>query len=70
MCTWAGLNNLLAAYDDKGGYARCTFAYSPGEGEDIQLFVGKTEVSMMEGEREERDGEVRDRGDMELGRGE
>lgn len=37
----AGLNNLLAAYDDKTAYAQCIFAYSRGPGAEPVLFVGR-----------------------------
>ncbi|KAM0324208.1 hypothetical protein ACHAQA_008402 [Verticillium albo-atrum] len=37
-----GLNNLLAAYDDKSADAVCTFAYSPGPGHTPILFQGRT----------------------------
>jgi hypothetical protein len=37
-----GLNNLLAAYDDKTAYAVCTFAYCAGPGEEVTLFQGRT----------------------------
>ena len=39
----AGLNNLLAAYDDKSAQAVCTFAYSPGPGHEPILFQGITD---------------------------
>ncbi|KAK1835824.1 hypothetical protein QBC39DRAFT_339703 [Podospora conica] len=39
----AGLNNLLAAYDDKSAKAVCTFAYSPGPGHEPVLFQGITD---------------------------
>ncbi|KAK3373981.1 putative inosine triphosphate pyrophosphatase [Lasiosphaeria ovina] len=39
----AGLNNLLAAYDDKSAKAVCTFAYSPGPGHEPILFQGVTD---------------------------
>jgi inosine/xanthosine triphosphate pyrophosphatase family protein len=38
-----GLNNLLAAYQDKSAKAVCTFAYSPGPGHEPILFQGITE---------------------------
>jgi hypothetical protein len=38
-----GLNNLLAAYEDKSAKAVCTFAYSPGPGHEPLLFQGITE---------------------------
>ncbi|KAH0493726.1 hypothetical protein TgHK011_000379 [Trichoderma gracile] len=37
-----GLNNLLAAYEDKSAEAVCTFAYSPGPGHDPIIFQGRT----------------------------
>eukprot|EP00300_Choanocystis_sp_HF-7_P005456 c14092_g1_i2.p1 GENE.c14092_g1_i2~~c14092_g1_i2.p1 ORF type:complete len:152 (+),score=18.44 c14092_g1_i2:213-668(+) len=38
-----GLNNLLAAYDDKSAYAQCIFAYCEGPGHEPILFDGRTE---------------------------
>ncbi|EGB12928.1 hypothetical protein AURANDRAFT_18344 [Aureococcus anophagefferens] len=38
----AGLNNLLAAYDDKGAYAQCLFALCAGPGAPVRLFDGRT----------------------------
>lgn len=40
-----GLNNLLAAYADKGAKAVCTFGFSQGPGYEPMLFQGITEVS-------------------------
>lgn len=40
-----GLNNLLAAYEDKSAEAVCTFAYSPGPGHKPIIFQGRTPVS-------------------------
>lgn len=40
-----GLNNLLAAYEDKGAKAVCTFGYSQGPGHEPILFQGITDVS-------------------------
>ncbi|KAL2753931.1 hypothetical protein ACRALDRAFT_2043057 [Sodiomyces alcalophilus JCM 7366] len=37
-----GLNNLLAAYEDKSADAVCTFGYSPGPGHEPILFQGRT----------------------------
>lgn len=37
-----GLNNLLVAYEDKTAYALCTFAYSPGPGQEVLIFDGRT----------------------------
>ncbi|KAK3359269.1 putative inosine triphosphate pyrophosphatase [Lasiosphaeria hispida] len=39
----SGLNNLLAAYEDKSAKAVCTFAYSPGPGHEPILFQGITD---------------------------
>ena len=38
-----GLNNMLAAYDDKSAHAQCIFAYCGGPGEEAVTFVGRTE---------------------------
>ncbi|KAL2119153.1 hypothetical protein VTJ04DRAFT_6113 [Mycothermus thermophilus] len=38
-----GLNNLLAAYEDKSAKAVCTFGYSPGPGHEPILFQGVTD---------------------------
>ena len=38
----AGLNNLLAAYDDKSAYAQCIFSYSAGPGHAPVVFDGRT----------------------------
>uniref|UniRef100_K3WPT4 Inosine triphosphate pyrophosphatase n=1 Tax=Globisporangium ultimum (strain ATCC 200006 / CBS 805.95 / DAOM BR144) TaxID=431595 RepID=K3WPT4_GLOUD len=38
-----GLNNLLAAYEDKSAYAQCIFAYASGADDtDPKVFVGQT----------------------------
>ncbi|KAI9790380.1 MAG: nucleoside triphosphate pyrophosphohydrolase ham1 [Peltula sp. TS41687] len=37
-----GLNNLLAAYEDKSAQAVCTFAFSEGPGHDPIIFQGRT----------------------------
>ena len=42
--TVSGLNNLLAAYEDKSGYALCTFGFCEGKGREVLLFRGKTPV--------------------------
>ncbi|RLN37785.1 hypothetical protein BBO99_00007111 [Phytophthora kernoviae] len=36
-----GLNNMLAAYEDKSAYAQCIFAYAPA-GAEPQVFIGQT----------------------------
>lgn len=41
-----GLNNLLAAYEDKGAKAVCTFGFSQGPGHEPILFQGITDVSV------------------------
>jgi len=38
----AGLNNLLAAYADKGAYAQCIFGFCAGPGAPPLLFRGRT----------------------------
>ncbi|KAK9808116.1 hypothetical protein WJX73_008079 [Symbiochloris irregularis] len=38
-----GLNNMLAAYEDKSAYAQCIFAFTPGPGVEPEVFVGRTE---------------------------
>ncbi|KIW16913.1 inosine triphosphate pyrophosphatase [Exophiala spinifera] len=37
-----GLNNMLAAYEDKTAFAVCTFAYCAGPGQEPILFQGRT----------------------------
>lgn len=39
-----GLYKLLAGFEDKSAWALCTFAFSAGKDEPVQLFRGKTEV--------------------------
>lgn len=39
-----GLNNMLAAYEDKSARAVCTFGYSAGPGSEPILFQGVTDV--------------------------
>ncbi|CAG8518258.1 9843_t:CDS:2 [Acaulospora colombiana] len=39
----AGLNRLLAGFEDKSAYALCTFAYSTGPGTEPMLFEGRTD---------------------------
>eukprot|EP00033_Pygsuia_biforma_P001293 GCRY01001462.1.p1 GENE.GCRY01001462.1~~GCRY01001462.1.p1 ORF type:complete len:201 (+),score=36.28 GCRY01001462.1:97-699(+) len=38
-----GLNNLLAAYEDKSAYAMCIFSFCVGPGIEPKIFVGKTQ---------------------------
>lgn len=42
---FSGLYKLLAGFEDKSAWALCTFAFSPGKEEPVQLFRGITEVS-------------------------
>lgn len=42
-----GLNNLLAAYDDKSAQAVATFGFCKGPGQEILLFQGRTDVSYL-----------------------
>ena len=37
-----GLNNMLAAYEDKSAYAQCIFAYCAAPGAEPVTFVGRT----------------------------
>ena len=37
-----GLNNMIAAYDDKTAYAQCIFSYSEGPGSEPVSFVGQS----------------------------
>ncbi|KAJ5072712.1 inosine triphosphate pyrophosphatase/ham1 protein [Anaeramoeba ignava] len=37
-----GLNNLLAAYEDKSAYAQCIFGFCQGKDYEPKLFIGKT----------------------------
>lgn len=54
ICRWflektghEGLNNLLAAYDDKSAYAQCIFSFSAGPGSEPIVFVGRTEGAIV-----------------------
>jgi inosine triphosphate pyrophosphatase len=38
----AGLNDMLAAHEDKSAYAQCIFAYCAGPGAEPVTFVGRT----------------------------
>ena len=38
-----GLNNIISAYPDKSAYAQCIFAYCKGRGQEVVVFVGRTE---------------------------
>ncbi|KAA3678452.1 inosine triphosphate pyrophosphatase [Paragonimus westermani] len=38
-----GLPRLLADFDDKRASAVCTFAFCPGKGQGVHLFIGRTE---------------------------
>ncbi|KAI5806679.1 inosine triphosphate pyrophosphatase-like protein [Peziza echinospora] len=37
-----GLNKILAAYENKGAEAICTFAFCEGPGHEVQIFQGRT----------------------------
>ena len=41
---WTGLNKMLVGFEDPSAYALCTFAFCGGEGEEPQVFSGRTEV--------------------------
>lgn len=43
-CPLLGLYKLLAGFEDKSAWALCTFAFSAGKDEPVQLFRGETEV--------------------------
>ena len=43
-----GLNNLLAAYDDKTITSVCTFAYCAGPGDTPILFQGRTDGQLVQ----------------------
>ncbi|CAM6100003.1 unnamed protein product [Calypogeia fissa] len=42
-----GLNNLLAAYEDKSAYALCVFSLALGPGVEPLTFVGRTEGTIV-----------------------
>ena len=47
-CGHAGMNAMLAGFDDKSAYAQCIFAFHSGkEGDDVITFVGRTEGSIV-----------------------
>lgn len=46
-----GLYKLLAGFEDKSAWALCTFAFSAGKDQPVQLFRGKTEVRISEPSR-------------------
>eukprot|EP00919_Chromeraceae_sp_WS-2016_P044455 GHVR01106075.1.p1 GENE.GHVR01106075.1~~GHVR01106075.1.p1 ORF type:complete len:146 (-),score=14.16 GHVR01106075.1:197-634(-) len=41
-----GLNNMLAAYEDKSGYAQCIFSYFDGVEEKPRTFIGRVQASL------------------------
>lgn len=41
---FSGLYKLLAGFEDKSAWALCTFAFSAGKDQPVQLFRGKTVV--------------------------
>jgi inosine triphosphate pyrophosphatase len=42
-----GLNNLLAAYEDKSAYAQCVFSFCLGPGHTPVSFVGRTDGTIV-----------------------
>lgn len=42
-----GLNNMLAAYEDKSAYALCTFAYTSGADSEPVILSGRTEGTLV-----------------------
>jgi len=42
-CAHQGLNNLLAAYQDKSAYAQTIVAFTTGPGKKVHVFEGKTD---------------------------
>ncbi|KAI9155957.1 nucleoside triphosphate pyrophosphohydrolase ham1 [Blastocladiella emersonii ATCC 22665] len=42
-----GLNRMLAGFDDKSGYALCTFAYCAGPDAEPVLFEGRTDGTIV-----------------------
>mmetsp|Transcript_7565 Transcript_7565/g.14032 ORF Transcript_7565/g.14032 Transcript_7565/m.14032 type:complete len:228 (+) Transcript_7565:227-910(+) len=42
-----GLNKLVQPYDDKTGYALCTFGFSAGPGSEPKIFKGKTDGNIV-----------------------
>ncbi|KAK9469334.1 inosine triphosphate pyrophosphatase-like protein [Lipomyces arxii] len=43
-----GLNNMLVAYDDKSAQAICTFAFCEGPGEEVKIFQGIQDGTIVE----------------------
>jgi inosine triphosphate pyrophosphatase len=43
-----GLNKMLDGFDDRSGYAQCTFAYTPGPDYEPLVFVGKTHGTIVQ----------------------
>ena len=53
-CKWflekvgpAGLRKLLDGFEDRSGYALCTFAFAAGPGVEPQVFEGKTDGTIV-----------------------
>ena len=42
-----GLNRMLAGFDDKSGYALCTFAFAEGPGAEPAVFEGRTDGAIV-----------------------
>ncbi|KAJ0734314.1 putative nucleotide diphosphatase [Helianthus annuus] len=51
---WAGLNNMLMAYEDKSAYALCIFSLAVGPDYEPLTFVGKTPIRYAEMPKEEK----------------
>ena len=45
-CYIVGLYKLLAGFEDKSAWALCTFAFTGGKDEPVELFRGITQVSI------------------------
>ncbi|XP_060888072.1 inosine triphosphate pyrophosphatase [Labrus mixtus] len=43
-----GLHKLLAGFEDKSAWALCTFAFSAGKDEPVELFRGKTQGKIVD----------------------
>lgn len=46
-CGHAGLNSMLAGFEDKGATATCTFAFCAGPGSTPVLFEGRTDGTIV-----------------------
>ena len=43
-----GLPKILHGFEDKSATAKCTFAFCPGKGQEVKLFVGECKGSIVE----------------------